>query len=137
MYQQLHERGERQHNYHPKGRDFWGPPMWRALHSMAAAYTPNHKEAALTFVYICLPNLLPCEVCREHLKKNLTEFPPDRYMADNHTFFFWTYALHDIVNQQVSSSLPIDRKKISPPFEVVKTEYFSALSSDCSVCRLP
>ena len=118
-----------------KGREFWGPSVWRTLHSFAAAYTADKKESALVFVY-SLPHLLPCEICRAHLVQNLQRMPPENYMKDNHTFFFWTYALHDVVNQQINAANPGLRRKISPPIEIVKNEYFHALADDCRACKL-
>jgi hypothetical protein len=122
------------HPKRPKGRDFWGAAEWRGIHSKAATYTPNRRDAFLSYIY-SLPDLLPCEKCGNHLKENLKALPPEKYMTDNHTLFFWSYALHDMVNQQHNRYYPNEPKKVSPPLEHIKAEYFSALSDECVVCR--
>ena len=116
----------------PKGRDFWGPPTWTTLHSFAAAYKPENAEALDQLIAV-LPLLLPCDECGEHLESNLARYPVKRYMRNNHDLFFWTYLLHDAVNQQITRT-PGRSPKYSPPFDTVKAIYFRALSSECQTC---
>ena len=108
-------------------RGFWGPSVWKTIHSMAAAYDPSNKSAYGMFVN-SLPDLLPCQQCREHLKENLKKLPVELYLDNRHNLFFWSYVLHDTVNKSLG--------KTSPPYDQVKKEYFDAVGSECSKCKV-
>ena len=109
------------------GKFFWGPSLWKTIHSLAAAYTPDQKGHYKTFIY-GLQYMLPCEFCRVHLQKNLKMLKIDDYLDNNHTLFLWTYFLHDMVNRQLG--------KISPPFDAVKSAYFKGMGPECTSCKL-
>lgn len=123
-----------EHQGHKKGRDFWGPPEWASLHAKAAVFRPEKAQAFLAYIY-ALPDLIPCEECGNHLRENLKKLPPERYLGSNHDLFFWSYTLHDFVNQQHNKYKPHEPPKYSPPYDKVKQYYFSALGSDCKVCN--
>ena len=121
---------------HPKpkkGRDFWGPPMWTTIHSLAATLHPNNADAFKRFLF-ALTELLPCDFCRKNLLKKLQDYPPEPYLRNNHDAFYYTYILHDLANQHISKWHP-DTPKISPPFDDVKAFYFSALGEECADCK--
>lgn len=107
---------------------FWGPGTWRLIHSMAINYEPNpvKKKAFLQFIY-SLPELLPCEKCRIHLRNNLRKNPPERHMASKEKLFLWTYRLHDVVNRQK------DYPTVSPPYDLVRKYYMEKVAS-CNSC---
>lgn len=97
--------------------NFWGPCMWRAIHSFAAAYQPEVKGAFKQFIY-SLPGIIPCNVCRSQLNKILQQLPlGDDYLKDSHNLFLWSYLLHDLVNKNLG--------KISPPLKDIKAQYFN------------
>ncbi len=118
-----------------KGRNFWGPPEWISLHTKAAAYKREKAKAFVSYVY-CLAELLACDECGGHFLENLKKYPVENYLENNHTLFFWSYLIHDAVNQQINNAKPNEKKKISPPFDSVKAYYFRALGEDCKVCKL-
>lgn len=98
---------------------FWGPCFWRTIHAFAAAYRPEPqvKTAFKQFIY-SLHGIIPCHVCQEHYSKNLQQLPlTEDYLRDSHNLFLWSYLLHDLVNRQLG--------KVSPPFEVIKNQYFN------------
>ena len=111
------------------GKDFWGKSAWNFIHSTAATYTPDNRGAYEKFINEVIPHILPCSVCRKHFSEKIKEFPPDSYLGNNHDLFFWTYMIHDMVNVAT-------KKAPSPPFEEIKTEYYSALKADCKDCTL-
>jgi hypothetical protein len=117
-----------------KGRDFWGPSFWKTIHCAAAAYKPESAHAFQCFVN-SMTELLPCDECRGHLKENLIKYPVDNFLNNNHETFFWSYVLHDAVNQQHNHYKPNKPPKISPPFDTVKQYYFEALSEECKACQ--
>lgn len=66
---------------------------------------------------------------------NLKKYPIDKYLCNNHDLFFWTYVLHDAVNQEHNHLKPDEPPKFSPPFDDVKDFYFKALSEECKACQ--
>jgi len=105
-------------------KKFWGPYIWRALHSMAAVYKPEYKTYFKQLVY-SLPGILPCDECKHHLIENLKILPlTDDYLSDNNHLFLWTFLLHDLVNKQLA--------KESPSFEKIKSLYFN--EKNCASC---
>lgn len=118
-----------------KGKEFWGEPVWTSIHSFAAVYKPEHAASFKAFIN-SLVYLLPCEACRQHLSQHLKRIPMDKYLSNNHDLFYWTYILHDAVNQEInkhaSRGSPL---KQSPPYDEVKNKYFKALSDYCSECK--
>lgn len=94
--------------------DFWGPPQWQALHSFAITYTPDMAPAFIGYVE-ALTYILPCPICREHLRQHLANLPLKNYLANRESVFYWTYILHDNVNYSLG--------KISPPYHVARRYY--------------
>lgn len=117
-----------------KGRDFWGPAEWRSLHVMGATFRPENSDAFVQRLWN-LTKTLPCEKCRENLKAKLIKYPPEPYLTNNHNAFFYTYFIHDLVNQHLTELYP-DKPKISPPYDEVKAYYFRALGEECRECRV-
>ena len=116
-----------------KGRAFWGPPWWMTLHCAAATYKPEKKEAFKMLIQASTV-LIPCDECCKHLKGNLERYPVDDYIKNNHDLFFWTYILHDAVNQAHNEHKKDSPPKISPTFEFIKSIYFTALGEECAGC---
>jgi hypothetical protein len=108
------------------GNYFWGPAVWKTIHSFAVSYTPDQREQFRFFINN-LTNILPCEMCRKHLRDNLRALPIDNYLSDHNRLFLWTYLLHDRVNQQLG--------KKSPPYEQVKKIYFQHMGTTCTDCK--
>ena len=108
-------------------KTFWGAPLWRTIHNLAASYTPEKKKEFKVFIN-SLTTLLPCEKCQQNLKKNLKKLKVDDYLDNNHQLFLWSYFLHDMVNKELG--------KKSPPYVDVKAFFFKSLGSDCISCKL-
>lgn len=113
---------------HIDEKKFWGPCFWRTIHAFAASYRPipEVRTAFRQFIY-SLIGVIPCTTCRQHYSENLRQIPlTDNYLKDAHNLFLWSYHLHDLVNKQLG--------KVSPPFEVVKAQYFN--EQVCSSCGI-
>ena len=115
-------------------KDFIGPPAWTVLHSFAAAYTPDQRQAFTRFVQ-SLGLLFPSPVCRKNLQKKLTVLPLEPYLGNRNDLFFWTYCIHDMVNQAITASDPATPKK-SPPYDQVKSAYFQKMGEVCDDCNV-
>ena len=83
----------------------WGPPFWLSIHITALAYskTPSYaeKKAAKEF-FESLQFILPCPICREHLKEHLKKFPITPHLDRREDLFKWTIMLHNEVNMSLN-----------------------------------
>jgi hypothetical protein len=80
----------------------WGNHLWIFLHSMTLAYPndPSAEDKIRIKVFIkSLSNVLPCEKCRLHFKKNLKKYPIDSALKTKETLIYWLYDIHNEVNK--------------------------------------
>ncbi len=98
---------------------FWGPGLWKAIHSMAA--TANTRETRMHFKNMMthMAYILPCDVCRNHLSQNMNKIPIEKYMKSSESLFLWTFLLHDAVNDSQGKK-GSDR----PSFHEIYNTYF-------------
>lgn len=138
QYNYSHQTSTSHINPHnKKGKEFYGEALWKVIHSFAASYTIEKKDAFKTFMFL-LCELMTCEMCKCHLRERLQTLDIDNYLSNAHDCFFFTYLLHDFVNQEYNKKHSSDEnfiKKISPPFEQLKVVYFKAVSENCKECE--
>lgn len=80
---------------------FWGPPAWKLLHTVAAAYkpTPQSRKRMCAFLEV-LPYVLPCKYCRASLTEHYKTLPYDGQALDSREQLEeWMYMLHNVVNE--------------------------------------
>ena len=106
---------------------FWGPIVWASIHILAVTLRRENAEYFREFLGM-LVHLLPTEDTSRKLGKFLNEYPVEPYLRNNHDAFFYTYMLHDNINKQLG--------KTSPPFQDVKSFYFSSMGEECSDCKV-
>ena len=86
----------------------WGPTFWLTIHITALAYpkapTYGDKKAAKEF-FESLQFLLPCPICREHLKAHLQKYPITVHLDRNSDLFKWTVILHNEVNKSINKPI--------------------------------
>lgn len=90
--------------YPSKFVEFFGPSLWKSLHSIAFNYgsDPNHPKpeehkAALDF-FTSLTHLIPCGACSRHYEAYLARHPVDASSRD--ALARWVYDLHSDVNKR-------------------------------------
>ena len=85
----------------------WGPFFWHTIHIVALAYPkePSYgdKKAAKEF-FESLQFLLPCPICKEHLKIHLAKFPITPHLDRRDDLFKWTVMLHNEVNVSLNKA---------------------------------
>ena len=85
----------------------WGPLFWSVIHITALAYPKNpsysDKKAAKEF-FEALQFILPCPICREHLKVHLVKFPITPHLDRREDLFKWTVNLHNEVNKSLNKA---------------------------------
>lgn len=86
----------------------WGPIFWSTIHIAALAYSqkPSYgeKKAAKEF-YEALQFMLPCPMCREHLKNHLIKYPITPHLDRREDLFKWTVMLHNEVNKSLNKPI--------------------------------
>lgn len=85
------------------GPDTWGPYIWATIHYTTYGYPPypneEHKQKYKQFFEL-FQYVLPCSICREHLKDNLKEVPlTDEILSDKEKLINWSIDLHNAVNK--------------------------------------
>jgi len=82
--------------------DVWGPPVWDAIHFVAAGYPAHPSDAdvrAYGDFFRGLADVLPCAPCREHFASHMRDIPPEGPLAAGRAeLFAWTVAFHNAVN---------------------------------------
>lgn len=86
----------------------WGKYQWTAIHFTALGYpknpTENQKQAFFTYFNKILPEILPCDKCRKHLKNTLKQEHPitSKDLVNSEALFSWTVSLHNVVNKRLN-----------------------------------
>ena len=90
----------------------WGPKGWFFLHSITFNYPKNPSVSDKTnykMFFEQLSNVLPCEFCSEHFKKNLEKYPlNEEVLQNNKNLIQWLINIHnevDVLNNKRKSFL--------------------------------
>ena len=89
-------------------KDQWGRPMWFVIHTYALYSSPVlSKEQKFKFkaFFSSFQFVLPCPICKEHIKENLIKYKLDPSLETNMTFFDWTVQLHNSVNRSTNKGI--------------------------------
>lgn len=79
----------------------WGPYFWFTLHTVTLAYPdqPNYQDKRYYHdFFLSLQNILPCQLCRQHYKQHLQEFPVSAHLDNKEALVKWCFILHNKVN---------------------------------------
>lgn len=106
-----------------RGKDFWGPPAWRTIHSLAITLKSSTGSEFVEFLWL-LTHLLPCDYCKKNLEKKLRANDPRQFVDKPSSAFLFTYIIHDLANQHITRYHP-STPKSSPPFDDVKNYYIN------------
>ncbi len=116
LLRSLQQRGPPLRLMDPRGvaPSKWGACGWSMLHYIALGYPSSRPSALVRRQYgeffRCLVGVLPCEMCRDNLRRHSTHAPPDKALAEGRDALFdWTVRLHNIVNRETGKE-PIDAR---------------------------
>ena len=115
-------------NPNNRGKDFWGPPIWQLGHIYGITYDPSKAIDFENFWWL-LTVLLPCDYCQKNLTSKLKKYPIKKYLGNRDQAFFYTYFLHDLVNQHISQYYP-DHPKVSPPYDTIRAYYLNEIRNE-------
>lgn len=109
----------------------FGSVFWTMIHTVAIAYPEEVHEndpirSKVYNFYKLLEDIIPCKECQEHYKSNFQELPLQNYLDSRINLFYWTYTLHNIVNEQLGKTEGI------PTFEEAFEKYHSLRTENCS-----
>lgn len=83
----------------------WGPAIWMMIHFFSANLKKDKIKYYNEFIK-SLTYVIPCEVCRKHLRNNLNKYPLIlNENSDNYSIFEWSCNLHNIVNKQLKKTI--------------------------------
>lgn len=83
----------------------WGPYFWFTLHTITLAYPekPTYIDRRhFHEFFLSLQNILPCQLCREHYKQHLQEYPVSAHLDSKESLVKWCFFLHNKVNFSLS-----------------------------------
>ena len=106
----------------PKGKDFWGPPIWNMIHILSASYKGDKN---LLKFYNLLTKILPCEYCKENLISKIKKYPPEKYFVSRESAFLYSFIIHDLANQHITNNSKYT--KYSPNYDEIKNYYFDGI----------
>ena len=106
-----------------RGKEFWGPPIWRLGHIFGITYDRS-KAANFENFWVLLTVLLPCDYCQKNLSAKLKQYPIKNYLKNKETAFFYTYFVHDLANCHITKHHP-EKPKISPDYDSIKEYYMN------------
>lgn len=99
----------------------WGPSFWFVLHTVSLNYpdTPTYAERRTHYdFYHIIRNILPCEMCREHYRELLEQYPIQPFIDSKTSLVSWVVMIHNQVNQRLGFPM-IDRNEMLANYEQV------------------
>lgn len=82
-------------------KDQWGRPMWFVIHTFALKMPDtlaNDDKLRFKAFMSSMQFVLPCPICKKHIKENLVKLDITPYLSTNSKLFEWTVKLHNTVN---------------------------------------
>ncbi len=80
----------------------WGPDFWMFFHLITFKYSKNPSKSEKIMAHELIESIaeiLPCEKCKHHFKKNILNFPlNDKNINSREDFIFWFIDFHNLVN---------------------------------------
>lgn len=89
-------------------KDQWGRPMWFAIHTFALrmpSELSNDDKLRYKAFMSSMQYVLPCPICKNHIKENLVKLDMTPYLGTNVKLFEWTVKLHNTVNSDNNKSV--------------------------------
>ena len=82
----------------------WKQYTWIVFHNIAKSYDDSNKDRYNDF-FESFKVVIPCKICREHYKKNVSENDMNIYSnLESDKIFNWTVNLHNTVNRMHGKS---------------------------------
>ena len=79
----------------------WGPHLWFFMHILTFTYPEKptyHDKRSYADLFANLPNVLPCEECKKHLKQHMTQYPISPHLDSKSNLIKWLIQIHNFAN---------------------------------------
>lgn len=86
----------------------WGPSFWFVLHTVSLNYpdTPSFTERRTHYdFYHIVRNILPCEMCRQHYRELLEQYPIEPFLGSRASLVTWVITIHNQVNERLGKPM--------------------------------
>ena len=109
--------------------NIWGSQAWLFLHTITLNYPDNpskfDKENFKNF-FENLSHVIPCDVCREHYKKNIRKYPIQ--LDSKESLTKWLHMIHNLVN--------VKNNKDELPYEEFIKNYSNLYSGNTQMKKI-
>lgn len=99
----------------------WGPSFWFVMHTVSLNYpdSPTYAERRTHYdFYHIIRNILPCEMCRQHYRELIKQFPVQPFLDSKASLVSWVVMIHNQVNERLGKPM-IDRSEMLVNYEQV------------------
>ena len=109
----------------------WGPSGWNLFHNVAIEYKPTRENKALyRGFYESFKYTLPCKYCRQSYSTFFDTTPIDRFLVSSEQLFYWTYLMHNKVNDKLRNQGFLTTP--NPSYQEVKKMYTKGCYNKCT-----
>jgi len=99
----------------------WGPSFWFVMHTVSLNYPdePSFVERRAHYdFYYNIRNILPCEMCREHYRELIKQYPIQPFLDSKSALVSWVVMIHNQVNKRLGKPT-IDRNDMLANYQQV------------------
>ena len=84
----------------------WGPYIWYILDLMIVRLDPSNEclKNHILMQFVSLLEVIPCEHCRIHYQKFMTEHPIEPHLESKQALAKWVYDCRSSVNHRIPKS---------------------------------
>ena len=109
----------------------WGPSGWNLFHNVAINYSPSRENKALyRAFYESFKQILPCKYCRQSYSTFFDATPIDRFLVSSEQLFYWTYLMHNKVNDKLRKQGFVTTP--NPSYKEIKKQYEKGCYNKCT-----
>lgn len=109
----------------------WGPSGWNLFHNVAIGYEPTRENKALyRAFYESFKQILPCKYCRQSYTAFFDATPIDRFLVSSEQLFYWTYLMHNKVNDKLRKQGFLTTS--NPSYQEIKKQYQKGCYNKCT-----
>lgn len=99
----------------------WGPSFWFVMHTVSLNYPedPSYIDRRTHYdFYYNIRNILPCEMCREHYRELVKQYPIQPFLDSKSALVSWVVMIHNQVNKRLGKPM-IDRNDMLEKYQQV------------------
>ena len=109
----------------------WGPSGWNLFHNVAIGYKPTREnKARYRAFYESFKQILPCKYCRQSYSTFFDATPIDRFLVSSEQLFYWTYLMHNKVNDKLRKQGFLTTP--NPSYQEIKKQYQKGCYNKCT-----